>query len=315
MTMRPITRRGLALAGLALAALVAAGCGGGGRTSGAQSGGGASGEAKSLPARSAASTPASPSFKPAPTGNGAAAKAGSIQLVDLGNRIVRKATVDLEVGKGKLNETVSRATDVVTRHRGTYVSASTSVPDKGAAHGQVAFHVPVDAFEATLDELKGLGTYRGEQSSTEDVTGQYVDLRAQLAAWRAQERVYLRLLDRAKSISDVISVQSQLEQVQSNINRLQGQVDFIEGESSFSTIQLDLSEPGAAAPTEPRGRFASAWSTAVAGLGVMGAAALVALIWALPVAALALLVWLALRGARRLRPLPAGTAPTPPAGP
>src|SRR6266536_800686 len=178
MTMRPIARRGLALAGLALAALVAAGCGGGGRTSGAQSGGGASGEAKSLPARSAASTPASPSFKPAPsTGNGAAAKAGSIQLVDLGNRIVRKATVDLEVGTGKLNETVSRATDVVSRHRGIYVSASTSVPDKGAARGQVTFRVPVDAFEATLDELKGLGAYRGEQSSTEDVTGQYVDQR------------------------------------------------------------------------------------------------------------------------------------------
>ncbi len=316
--MRRISRWTLAVAGLALAALVAAGCGSGGQGTAAQGGGGgASAEAKSAPARSGGSPNAAPAGTPAPsTGDAAgAAKAGGIQLVDLGNRIVRKAAVDLEVGRGKLNETVSRATDVVSRHRGIYVSASTSVPDKGAARGQVTFRVPVDAFEATLDELKGLGAYRGEQSSTEDVTGQYVDQRAQLAAWRAQERVYLRLLDRAKSIADVISVQNQLEQVQSNINRLQGQVDFLEDQSSFSTIQLNLSEPGAVAAAGPRGRLARAWATAVTGLGVMGAAALVALIWLLPAAGLGLLVWLALRGARHLRPLPAGTGPTPPAAP
>ncbi len=113
------------------------------------------------------------------------------------------------------------------------------------ASGQVTFRVPVDAFEPVLRELKGLGTYRGEQSSTEDVTNQYVDLNGQLAAWRAQERVYLRLLDRARSVTDVIAVQNQLQQVQSNIERLQGQLDHLEDQSSFSTIVLRLTEPGA----------------------------------------------------------------------
>jgi Domain of unknown function (DUF4349) len=298
------------LAGLALVALVMAGCtttgGGGGATSaGADDGSSAQKSAPGSPA------PAAPGGE----GSGGGANTGqasTIKLVDLGNRIVRKATVNLQVGTGKLNDTISRATDAVTRHRGIYVSASTSVPDHGPANGQVTYRVPVDAFEAALGELKGLGTYRGEQSSTEDVTDQYVDLSAQLAAWRAQERVYLRLLDRAKSISDVISVQNQLEQVQSNINRLQGQVDFLRDQSSYSTIQLDLSEPGAGARTKPAGRFARAWATAVDGLGAMGAAALVVLVWLLPLGALALLLWLALRAARRLRPLSAGTGPTTP---
>jgi hypothetical protein len=225
-----------------------------------------------------------------------------VRLVDLGNRIVRTATVDLEVGKGRLNETINRATEVVTRARGIYVGSSTSVPDDGPSTGQVTFRVPVDAYEPVLRELKGLGTYRGEQSSTEDVTNQYIDLNGQLAAWRAQERVFLRLLDRAKSVADVIAVQNQLQQVQSNIERLQGQVNHLEDQSSFSTIVLQLNEPGAAGPGDkPAGRLARAWATAVNGLGVMAAAALVAVVWLVPLLALGGLVLLGLRAMRRPR--------------
>jgi hypothetical protein len=270
--------------GLALAAVVVAGCS---TNPGDGAGGGSQAEPAVAGDRAAVAT------------TGAAAE---VRLVDLGNRIVRTAKVDLEVGKGTLDETIDRATDVVTRAEGTYVGSSTSVPGQGPASGEVTFRVPVDAFEAILRELKGLGTYRGERSSTEDVTNQYVDLRGQLTAWRAQERVYLRLLGRARSIGDVIAVQNQLQQVQSNIERLQGQVNHLEDQSSFSTIVLNLTEPGAGGAAQPRGRLERAWATAVSGLGVMAAAALVALVWLTPLAVLAGLVLLLLRAARRPRP-------------
>jgi hypothetical protein len=276
---------------LALAAAVA-GC----STSG---GGGGAGGSEAQPAAAgdrAAATGA------APSGKTSAAAAAEVRLVDLGNRIVRTATVDLEVGTGTLDETIDRATAVVTRAEGTYVGSSTSVPGEGPASGEVTFRVPVDAFETILRQLKGLGTYRGEKSSTEDVTTRYVDLRAQLTAWRAQERVYLRLLGRARSIGDVIAVQNQLQQVQSNIERLQGQVNHLEDQSSFSTIVLNLTEPGAGGAAQPRGRLERAWATALDGLGVMAATALVALVWLAPVAVLAGLVLLLLRAVRRPRP-------------
>jgi hypothetical protein len=162
-----------AAVGVALVAMVAAaGCGGGG------DGGG---EGQVAPAADSASArdEAAPAAKA-----GSTEAAAQVRLVDLGNRIVRTATIDLEVGRGGLNDTVNRATDVVTRAKGIYVGSSTSLPDGDPASGQVTFRVPVDAFEPVLRELKGLGTYRGEQSRTEDVTTQYVDLNGQLAAWR-----------------------------------------------------------------------------------------------------------------------------------
>jgi uncharacterized protein DUF4349 len=280
--------------GLALAAAVA-GCT-------TNPGDGAGGGSQAEPAVAGDRAAVATTGAAARSAKGSAGAAAEVRLVDLGNRIVRTAKVDLEVGKGTLDETIDRATDVVTRAEGTYVGSSTSVPGQGPASGEVTFRVPVDAFEAILRELKGLGTYRGERSSTEDVTNQYVDLRGQLTAWRAQERVYLRLLGRARSIGDVIAVQNQLQQVQSNIERLQGQVNHLEDQSSFSTIVLHLTEPGAGGAAQPRGRLERAWATAVSGLGVMAAAALVALVWLTPLAVLAGLVLLLLRAARRPRP-------------
>ena len=305
-------RRGRVAVGMALVAMViVTGCsrdGGGG-------GGSAGAETQVAPAADQAMTEQDRSSQAAPSdAAGAAGAAGAVgkadaasqvRLVDLGNRIVRTANVNLEVGDGRLNTTINQATDVVRKAKGIYVGSSTTVPSGEPASGQVTFRVPVDAFESVLRELKGLGTYRGEESSTEDVTNQYIDLNAQLAAWRAQERVYLRLLDRARSVTDVIAVQNQLQQVQSNIERLQGQVNYLEDQSSFSTIVLHVSDPGAAGPAAPpSGRLARAWATAVNGLGVMAAAVLVGVVWLTPLVVVAGLVLLGLRALRRPRPAP-----------
>ena len=302
-------RRGRVAVGMALVAMViVTGCsrdGGGG-------GGSAGAETQVAPAADQAMTEQDRSSQAAPSDAAGAAgavgkadAASQVRLVDLGNRIVRTANVNLEVGDGRLNTTINQATDVVRKAKGIYVGSSTTVPSGEPASGQVTFRVPVDAFESVLRELKGLGTYRGEESSTEDVTNQYIDLNAQLAAWRAQERVYLRLLDRARSVTDVIAVQNQLQQVQSNIERLQGQVNYLEDQSSFSTIVLHVSEPGAAGPAAPpSGRLARAWATAVNGLGVMAAAVLVGVVWLTPLVVVAGLVLLGLRALRRPRPAP-----------
>jgi Domain of unknown function (DUF4349) len=294
-----------AAVGVALVAMVVvAGCDRAGDADSA-AGGGGRGEAAVAPAddQAAPAAGATEAGKAGDAGGGSTGAAAQVRLVDLGNRVVRTASVDLQVDQGDLNKTINDATDIVLKANGLYVGSSTSVPEGEPASGQVTFRVPVDAFEPVLRQLKELGTYRGEESSTEDVTNQYVDLNGQLAAWRAQERVYLRLLDRAKSVTDVIAVQNQLQQVQSNIERLQGQLDHLEDQSSFSTIVLQLSEPGAGGPAQPTGRLARAWATAVNGLGVMAAAVLVAIVWLTPVVVLAGLVLFGVRALRRPRPV------------
>ena len=87
-----IGSRVLGAGALAVAALLIAGCsaGGAGSAGGGDSARGSSGIALN-------SGGGKPSAQPGAAGGGADQAAASVQLVDLGNRIVRKATLNLEV--------------------------------------------------------------------------------------------------------------------------------------------------------------------------------------------------------------------------
>jgi hypothetical protein len=320
---RPVGR---VLALLAVSALLVAGCGGSG--AGDNAGGAQAGP-------SSAEAPAvSPEFQPNAAkeaqgggtgsgagrdgaGAGAPASAGgqgnsAVQLVDLDNRIIRNASVQLEIGQGKLDQTIRQASQVVARHQGIFAGSKTSAPDGGTAEGVVTFRVPNPQFEQTLNELKALGTYRGESSDSTDVTSQYVDTKSQLNAWRAQEGVYLRLLGQSKTVSDTLSVRARLDEVQSTINRLQGQLNVLEDQTSLATINLELREPGAAPSGPPTNPIAQAWQTGVNGFLVMVKALIIGVMWLTPIALVALLVLFVLRMLRPYRqaPRPAPSAPS-----
>jgi len=140
------------------AMVVAAGCGRGGDGDGDGAGGAAQGApaADEVGARDQAAPAGAPSE--AGKAGGSTRAAAEVRLVDLGNRVVRTALVDLEVDEGGLNEAINDATDVVLKARGLYVGSSTSAPEGEPASGQVTFRVPVDAFEPVLRQLKELGT-------------------------------------------------------------------------------------------------------------------------------------------------------------
>jgi hypothetical protein len=283
---------------VALAALALAGCSGGG---GDQAGG-----VQSQPVTESGSSGPGVAKDQAGAGTAASPAAGAaVRLGDPNTKLVRTANVRLEVGKGRLSDTIDRASAVVTRLDGDYVGSSTTVPRGGSddvATGQVTFRVPVAAYEQALRELKGLGRYLGEESSSKDVSSEYVDLNAQLKAWKAQEATYLKLLERARSINDVIAIQNQLSEAQQNIERLQGQINYLGDQSARSTIVLDLTEPGGAAV--PKGRLARAWEVAWSGLATIGVATLVLLIWALPFALVGVGVVVVVRLLRRNRRAP-----------
>jgi Domain of unknown function (DUF4349) len=321
---RPGGRALAGLAVLAMVALLAAGCGAGGAgdTAGgatplAPASGEAGEDATGGGSGSGSAARQAPAQRQPAQGQAQATDQGSsaVQLVDLNNRVIRNASVQLEIGKGKLDQTIRQATQVVARHQGIFAGSKTSAPDGGSAEGVVTFRVPNPQFEQTVNELKALGTYRGESSGSTDVTSQYVDLKSQLNAWRAQEGVYLRLLGRSKTINETLSVRSRLDEVQNNINRLQGQLNVLEDQTSLATINLELREPGAVPVSESTNPIAQAWQTGIDGFLVMVKVLIITVMWLTPLALLALAVLGVLRALRPSRPAPQPAAAAPRADP
>ena len=106
----------------------------------------------------------------------------------------------------------------------------------------LTLRVPSQQFTEALRRLRALDA--DVVSSTvngQDVSDQFVDLKARLAAKQAEEQRYNALLTRATTIDEILKVDSALGTVRTQIEQLQGQVNSISARTQFSTITVSIS--------------------------------------------------------------------------
>lgn len=230
------------------------------------------------------------------------------------DRIVRTADLTVEVREGAFDAQWNAAFAIAQRFGGRVLTANRSSGDRpvplaerdraeGPLFGDVTIRVPAERFEQASGALRDLGAPRSESVSSEDVTQEFVDLESRLRHQRAEEDVLVALMAQAKSVRDTLAVQSRLSEVQGEIEQITGRLRFLEERSDFSTITVHLAEPGALVLPFEDGSpsFAKAWRTALTGLARMATAAMIAALWLLPFAVLALL---GIGVARLRRPAP-----------
>jgi hypothetical protein len=224
-----------------------------------------------------------------------AAVGGGPSLPGVGPRIVKNAEIEVEVESDGFQAALQDLTALAEAEGGFVLSSS--VEGEEARRGTVVLRVPSERFEAALASVRDLGAVQGERISGEDVSQEFVDLEARLRNLTAQEAVLLRLMDRARTVSDTIKVQRELTGIQLEVEQIRGRLRFLEDRTSLATIRASVAETGAVA-TEP-GIIQRGWERAVDGfLGVIGGL-IAALGVLLPLGALALAAWLVVR---RVRP-------------
>jgi hypothetical protein len=237
-------------------------------------------------------------------------------LADDSPGIVREqaATRDVSIGDlalvvktGKLAIVVERdsfatrmqdAMDVATSNDG-YVQTSATQGDR---FGSLVIRVPADRFETAVRELKELGTrVESESVSGDDVTAEYVDLRARLHIAKARRTVLERLMNKAVSIEQTIRVQNALDDVQLRIEEYQGSLNVLEDKVSEATIRVQIREPGAQ-PLEEDARNPSlpgAFDRAIAGFFSVIAGTIVGLGYLIPLLVIGVALFFGVRLARR----------------
>ena len=128
--------------------------------------------------------------------------------------------------------------------------STTDGPQPG--RGSATIRVPAEQFNHTIDRIEAFGEVLRQSLGQTDVTGDAIDLAAQLRSERSAEASLLKLLDRAVSVSDVLTVERELARVRANVERLQGQLDFIERSVALATITVTFvlpPDPTASAPS------------------------------------------------------------------
>jgi len=157
-----------------------------------------------------------------------------------GQKVIKTSYMSLEV-----EDFNKAAADIaaIARSHGGYISDTSVRDEDGRKLGYVTIRVPESAFEDAIDGLESIGTLKEENVSLEDVTEEYIDLRARLDNLERQEERYLEILDIATTVEDILKVESQLERVRGQIESLQGRLNYLDNRINLSTIQIQLEEP------------------------------------------------------------------------
>jgi Domain of unknown function (DUF4349) len=234
---------------------------------------------------------------------------GEFQLPGITQRIIKTASVTIQVRKDTFEQRFQQAAMVASSHGGFISSSRTTEGNRPS--GVLTIRVPASQFEAAMGELKGLGTVKSEQISGEDVTAHFVDLQSRLRNWEAQESVLLRLMRRSKTIEDSLKVQRTLQDVQLAIEEIRGQLRVLSDQTDLSTITLSMAEATRVAPKPKEGlTFVRAWRQAIHAIAAVFGAVVIGLGYAIPLALIALALLVMWFGLRRLRPKVAGGAPS-----
>lgn len=207
------------------------------------------------------------SAPPAPGATVANGTTTSPSVSEAQPRIQKTGNLVLFVPARQVDADLAQATGLATGVDGYVLSSATQAASAGQpAQATATLQVPVADFESILAQLEQLGHVSSLTTKANDLTGQYVDLQAQLQALQASRQQYLTIMARAKSIGSVLAVQEQLDGIDSQIQQLQSEQQLMDNETSYSTIDVTLTQATAVPLPRPvPSGLQKAWNGAVSG--------------------------------------------------
>ncbi len=124
---------------------------------------------------------------------------------------------------------------------GGYVSGSQRGGDGQNSVANVTFRIPAAHWDEALVALRGLAEkVVDEQTQSQEVTGQVIDLGARIDNLQATERSLQAIMAKAIKISDVLDVQAQLTDVRGQIEQLETEKKHLEEQSAFGTLTVSF---------------------------------------------------------------------------
>lgn len=217
-------------------------------------------------------------------------------------KVIKNINLQIQIEEDSFQRQFARAGTLAEQFQGFVAGSQVSESEDGdLASGSLTIRVPSARFEEVVDRLKKLGKVTGEDRTGQDVSREFVDLEARLNQAKTEEAFFLKLMGESKTVSDMIQVQSQLSGTQLRIEEIQGQLQYFKDQTSFSTITVNIYEPGAAlVGGEPR-PLAEAWEDAVKAFQSVISGGVVGLGFLAPFVLIGLLGLAAYRWSRRPR--------------
>jgi hypothetical protein len=101
--------------------------------------------------------------------------------------------------------------------------------------------VPSPLYDSLVVLMEHVGEKTESKSvNTQDVTEEFIDTEARLKTKKELETRYREILRQAQSVTDILSVESQLNNVRGEIESMEGRLKYLSSQVAFSTLNLSF---------------------------------------------------------------------------
>ncbi|AKG20299.1 DUF4349 domain-containing protein [Calothrix sp. 336/3] len=218
-------------------------------------------------------------------------------------KLIKKASMMLIVDS--VDKSVEKISQIINQQQGDLIRLQEQQPkNESTRHtASIQMRVPANLLDQTLDELEKLGTVKSRNISAEDVGDRLVDIQARLTNLRKTEANLQKIMDRAGSVRDVLSVSQELSNTRQSIEQIDAQLKNLQNQVAYSTINLNLE---AAVASNAQGRtlgvqVQETWNTSTNSFGKFMVRLLKLGIWLMVYSPLLLIVAVAVYTFQRRR--------------
>ena len=162
-----------------------------------------------------------------------------------GHKIIKTASMGLETREfeSDLNYIKQKVVDM-----GGYIASSYVTGRKPENYGDpgryanLSLRIPQQRMEAFLAEARGVATVTYENSGGEDITSAYFDTESRLKIYETQRDRIMALLEKAETMEDIITLETELSRLTYEIENLTTQLKRWDDLVDFATVNIDINE-------------------------------------------------------------------------
>lgn len=159
-------------------------------------------------------------------------------------------SADATVETTEFEDTLAKVDELVEKYGGWIESSSVSGANyysisrgsEGNRSASYTIRIPSADFADVMSGLTSLGNVPYSHIYTENVTAQYYDTQARIDSYKTQEQSLLKLMEKAESVEDIITIESKLAEVRYSIESLQSTLNNWDRKVSYSTVYLSVNE-------------------------------------------------------------------------
>ncbi len=151
-------------------------------------------------------------------------------------KLIKTGSIEFEVDD--VQKTKLSVTDLVKQFNG-YISSDDQNNYGGSPRYSQIARIPSDKLDDFIAKIEGLAKKVDSKSiSTQDVTEEFIDVETRLSTKKELEARYRDILKQAKTVKDILEVETQLNNVRGEIESMEGRLKYLSSQVSFSTLTI-----------------------------------------------------------------------------